>query len=44
METKGENSLIFDADGLKSGIYLATLSLRSNGKEIHRSIIMVKGR
>jgi hypothetical protein len=44
MDTKGDYSLNIDTSGLISGVYLSTLSLRTNGKELMRTIRMLKVR
>jgi hypothetical protein len=44
METKGNYVLNIDLGNLQSGVYLATLSLKNNGKELSKTIRVVKGR
>jgi hypothetical protein len=43
MESEGEYILNIEAGELQSGVYLATLSLKSDGKELVKTIRLVKG-
>ena len=43
METKGDYLLSLEVGDLQSGVYFATLSLKSDGKEILKTIRLVKG-
>jgi large repetitive protein len=43
METKGDYLLNIEVGDLQSGVYFGTLSLKSNGKEILKTIRLVKG-
>jgi hypothetical protein len=43
IETQGDYTLNIDLSDLQSGIYLATLSLRRDGKEVIKTIRLVKG-
>jgi hypothetical protein len=43
METKGDYILNIDDGGLLAGVYLATLRLKSKGKELHKTIRLMKG-
>jgi hypothetical protein len=42
METRGEYSLMIDDWGQQSGVYMATLKLKNNDKELSRTIKLVK--
>jgi len=44
MKTKGDYSLNIGVSDLQSGVYFGTLSLKRNGKELSRTIRLVKGR
>jgi hypothetical protein len=44
MKTKGDYTLNIEAGDLQSGIYMATLSLKTNGKEMLKTIRLVKGK
>jgi hypothetical protein len=44
IETKGDYILNIEVGDLQSGIYMATLSLKSNGKEMLKTIRLVKGK
>jgi hypothetical protein len=44
METEGDYTLSVDLGDLQSGVYLVTLNLNSNGKEVVKTIRLVKGK
>jgi hypothetical protein len=44
METKGDYILNIEVGDLQSGVYMATMSLKSNGKELLKTIRLVKGK
>jgi hypothetical protein len=43
MELEGEHTLNIEVSDLQSGVYFATLSLKNNGKELIKTIRIVKG-
>jgi hypothetical protein len=44
METEGDYTLNVEMGDLQSGVYMATLSLKSDGKEVVKTIRLVKGK
>jgi hypothetical protein len=44
METEGDYTLNLEPGELQSGVYLVTLNLNSNGKEVVKTIRLVKGK
>jgi hypothetical protein len=43
IETQGDYTLNIDLSNLQSGIYMATISLQKDGKEVLKTIRLVKG-